>query len=49
MHDLLIRHGRILDSTGSALYTADVGVKDSDGDGEQLPTTGLGRIRYLSL
>jgi N-acyl-D-aspartate/D-glutamate deacylase len=28
MYDLLIRHGRIIDGTGSAPYTADVGVKD---------------------
>jgi N-acyl-D-amino-acid deacylase len=30
MYDLLIRHGRIIDGTGSAPYAADVGVKDGD-------------------
>jgi N-acyl-D-amino-acid deacylase len=28
MYDLLIRHGRIIDGTGSAPYTADIGVRD---------------------
>lgn len=28
MYDLLIRHGRIIDGTGSASYEADIGVKD---------------------